>query len=245
MMKLFSRPKLDTTVYKLLYADMHSHLIPGIDDGSPDMKTSLELIRGLMDLGYKKLITTPHIMWDMYQNRREVILQKLEELQKAVEEEKLDVEISAGAEYFLDDHVRELLSSKQPILTIGDNLVLVELSMASAPVDYKELLFELQLQGYQPVIAHPERYIYMEFKRDFFTELKDAGYYFQANILSFANYYGRSVMETANYLAKKEFYDFVGTDLHNSKYLEALHNPSLIPPLKRLLDSGKIKNAQL
>ena len=244
MLKLFAKHKSESIVYSLLNADMHSHLIPGIDDGSPDLETSLQLISGMCELGYKKLITTPHIMWDMYKNSRDIILKKLEELQLAVIEKGLDVEIKAAAEYFLDDHVSGLLKTKQPLLTMGDNLVLVEFSLASQPFDYKEVLFELQLLGYQPVIAHPERYIYGN-NREFYTELKDAGYYFQANILSFGNFYGRNVMDQANYLAKKEYYDFAGTDLHNFKHLEALHHPSITTPLKRLLETGKIRNNQL
>jgi protein-tyrosine phosphatase len=244
MLKLFAKHKMESTVYGLLNADMHSHLIPGIDDGSPDIETSLHLIRGMCDLGYKKLITTPHIMWDMYKNSRDIILSKVEELQQAVTQQGIDVEIKAAAEYFLDDHVSGLLKTKQPLLTIAENLVLVEFSLASQPLDYKEVLFELQLLGYQPVIAHPERYIYGN-NREFYIELKDAGYYFQANILSFGNFYGRAVMDQANYLAKKEYYDFAGTDLHNFRHLEALHSPSITTPLKRLFDSGKIRNNQL
>ena len=244
MLKLFTKHKSESTVYSLLNADMHSHLIPGIDDGSPDIETSVQLISGMCELGYKKIITTPHIMWDMYKNSREIILEKVEELQKAVTQKGLDVEIIAAAEYFLDDHVSGLLKTKQPLLTIGDNLVLVEFSLASQSFDYKDVLFELQLLGYQPVIAHPERYIYGN-NKNFYAELKDAGYYFQLNILSFGNHYGRSVLEFANYLAKKEYYDFAGTDLHNFNHLEALHNPSITGPLKRLLDTGKIRNSQL
>ena len=244
MLKLFAKHKSESSVYSLLNADMHSHLIPGIDDGSPDMETSLQLISGMCDLGYKKIITTPHIMWDMYKNSRDIILKKVEELQQEVTQKGLDVEIKAAAEYFLDDHVSGLLKTKQPLLTIGDNMVLVEFSLASQPFDYKELLFELQLLGYQPVIAHPERYIYGN-NKEFYTELKDAGYYFQVNILSFGNHYGRSVLDQAHYLAKKEYYDFAGTDLHNFKHLEALHNPSITVPLKRLLETGNIRNNQL
>ncbi len=98
----------DVSLFSVLKADMHSHLIPGIDDGSPDMETSLQLIRGLVSLGYKKLITTPHIMWDMYQNSHENILQKLSQLQSTVKEAGIEVEMRAGAEYFLDEHVTDL-----------------------------------------------------------------------------------------------------------------------------------------
>jgi tyrosine-protein phosphatase YwqE len=231
--------------YSLLNADIHSHLLPGIDDGSPDMETSLKLIKGMKDLGFKKLITTPHIMWDMYKNTRDIILQKLEEVKAKLKEEQVDIEIHAAAEYFIDDHVEELLNQKDPLLSFGNKMVLVEFSMASPPFDLKEVLFEMQIQGYQPVIAHPERYIYLEHNKNFYDELKDAGYFFQLNILSLSNLYGNSVMELARYLAKKQYYELIGTDLHHFRHLDALKNLPFSSALQRILETGKILNSTL
>jgi len=184
--------------YGILNADIHSHLLPGIDDGSQDMETSLQLIKGMRDLGFKKLITTPHIMWDMYKNTRSIIEEKLEEVKTRLREEGIDVTLEAAAEYFIDDHLAELLKQREPLLTFGNNLVLVEFSMASETFDLKEILFEMQIQGYQPVIAHPERYIYLEKNKNFYNKLKDAGYFFQLNILSLNGYYGSTAMELAH-----------------------------------------------
>src|SRR4030095_6652575 len=154
MFGLFSKSKSSKIKvdFSVLKADMHSHLIPGIDDGSPDIETSLQLIRGMMELGYKKLITTPHVMWDMYRNSRQIILDGIEKVQAAIKAEGLDVEINAAAEYFLDEHVEELVKNKEPLLTISGNMVLVEFSMAHPPMNLKDILFELQMSGYQPVI---------------------------------------------------------------------------------------------
>lgn len=232
-------------VFSMIGTDIHSHLIPGIDDGCPDMGNSLEMARGLSQLGFKKIITTPHIMWDMYKNTREDILEKVKVLQEAVSAEGIELEIEAAAEYFLDDYVAGLLTRRESLLTISDNLVLVEFSLASLPLDLKDTLFELQLQGYQPVIAHPERYIYSTHQKEFFRELKDAGYLFQLNILSLIGFYGKQPMEQANYLARHEYYELVGTDLHNARHLQALRDPAITNPLKKLLDSGKIRNAEL
>ena len=123
--------------------DMHSHLIPGVDDGAKDMETSLDLIRGMQELGYSKIITTPHILWDMYKNTREIIVEKLELLRTAVKEAGIDVEINAAAEYFLDDHVEELLKEKKPLLTIHKNWVLSEFSLAYPSHSLKSILFEM------------------------------------------------------------------------------------------------------
>jgi tyrosine-protein phosphatase YwqE len=247
MFKLFSKskPAIEKENFSRLKTDLHSHLLPGIDDGSPDIATSLLLIRGMMDLGYTKLITTPHIMWDMYKNSRSMVLEKLDVLQKAVKEAGLDIEIQAAAEYFLDDYVEGLVKNNEPLLTVGEKMVLVEFSMAHPSMSLKDILFDMQMQGYQPIIAHPERYIYLEHAKDFYEELKDIGCLFQLNILSLGNYYGKSVNELAHYLIKKGFYDLVGSDLHHVRHLEAMHSPALVAPLKKLLDTGKIRNELL
>lgn len=245
MFKLFSKPSQSKPDYSMIGVDMHSHLLPGIDDGSPDIETSLKLIRGMMELGFTKFITTPHIMWDMYRNDRDIILAKLELVREAVQKEGLAVEINAAAEYFLDDHVAGLVKNNEPLLTVSGNLVLTEFSMAYPSHSLKDVLFDMQMQGYQPIIAHPERYIYLEQNKEFYEELKDIGCLFQLNILSLAGYYGKTVQELAQYLLKKGQYDLVGTDLHSFRHLDALQNPSLSAPLQKLMDSGKIKNKGL
>lgn len=228
-----------------LGADMHSHLIPGIDDGAENIQASLELLKGLADLGYKKIITTPHIMQDMYPNTHQDILQRFDMLKNAIAEAGIDIELRVAAEYFLDNNLEQLLEKKEPLLTIADNIVLVEFSLASYPFDLKEILFEMQLQNYQPLIAHPERYLYPEQGRDFFDELRAAGYLMQLNILSLTGVYGKEVQKQAQYLVGKQYYDYAGTDLHNLRHLDALYNPSLKSPLRKLLDKGLIRNPEL
>ncbi|MDP4261679.1 MAG: CpsB/CapC family capsule biosynthesis tyrosine phosphatase [Bacteroidota bacterium] len=247
MLKLFSRskPKGQPFDFSLLNADMHSHLLPGIDDGAEDMENSLELIKGMRELGYKKLITTPHVMWDMYKNSPEIIREKLALVQGAVKNAGIDVEIKAAAEYFLDEHVEELLRNKEPLLTIKDNMVLTEFSMAFPSMNIKDILFEMQMQGYQTIIAHPERYVYLERNKDFYTELKDTGCYFQLNLLSLSGHYGRSVVDLAHYLLKNGFYNIVGTDLHHLGHLEGLQRFEMPPQLRKLLDEGQLLNPEL
>jgi len=244
-MKLWGKKESGAFDFGLLGVDMHSHLLPGIDDGSPDLQTSVQLITGLRQLGFKKLITTPHIMQDMYPNTRDIILRQHEILKKHLDAEGIDIEIETAAEYFLDDNLKKLLAFKEPLLTIGDNLILVEFSMASEPLDFRELLFEMQMQNYQPVIAHPERYIYHERNKEFFEDLKIAGYLFQLNIMSLAGAYGRSVNELARYFIRHQYYELAGTDLHSPQQLHHLQNPSIAHGLKELLDSGKLMNPGL
>lgn len=225
-----------------LNADMHSHLVPGIDDGAQDLETSLQLIRGLAGYGYKKLITTPHVLWEMYPNTSEKILNGIEEVKKAAAEEGINVELAAAAEYYADDHLESELKNKVPLLPISKNMVLIEFSMVLAQMDIQQILFEVQLQGYQPIIAHPERYIYLQQRKSFYDELKDSGCLFQMNLLSLTGYYGKGVQELAEYLIKKEYYNLCGTDLHNERHLHFLQKLSSSSQLEKLKDSGKIQN---
>lgn len=225
-----------------LKTDIHSHLVPGIDDGAQDLESALELIRGLQALGFQKIITTPHILWEVYPNTPEKIHAGRKLLEEKLQLENRKVTLGAAAEYFIDEHFEELLRTKQPLLAIKDNLVLVEFSMVTAPMDLKEVLFEMQLQGYQPLIAHPERYIYLKDRKSFFDELKDSGCQFQLNLLSLAPFYGTSVQELAAYLIKKEYYDYAGTDLHNIRQLAELQRIGGSPLYQRLKDSGQIRN---
>ena len=248
MFKLFSKSKNSgegKPDFSLLKTDMHSHLLPGIDDGSPDLETSISLIKGMAEIGFSKFITTPHIMWEMYKNTPEIIAEKLEMVRAALKEAGIDVEINAAAEYFLDDHVEGLLKRNEKLLTISGNKVLAEFSLASAPHGLKDILFEMQMQGYQPVIAHPERYIYLGVNKAFYEELKDIGCLFQLNVLSLTGYYGKSVQELALHLIKKGYYDLVGTDLHHIRHLNELHSASAIQAVQKLIESGKILNDTL
>lgn len=242
--KLFGKKRLESNPIDLswLETDMHAHLLPGIDDGSPDVAASIELIEGLMALGYKKFIATPHVLWDLYPNTTETITGALGELKAGLAEKGLDVEISASAEYYIDEHFVQELNNKVPLLTLKDNLVLVEFSMLTAPMDLQEVLFEMQMQNYQPIIAHPERYIYLQQKKSFYDDLRNAGCQFQLNLLSLTGYYGRGVKDLAEYLLKKGFYTYAGTDLHGVKHLSQLPILAQSSLYAELRDSGLIKN---
>ncbi|MDQ3846480.1 MAG: hypothetical protein M3342_21085 [Bacteroidota bacterium] len=241
-MFFWKKKPTETLDLSWLHADMHSHLLPGIDDGADDMATSLQMITGLQKLGLKKLITTPHILGEIYPNTKEGIREKAHELKGVLAAENINMEVYAAAEYYIDGYFEYELKRKTPLLTLKDNLVLVEISMITAPLDLQKVLFELQLQNYQPVIAHPERYIYLRSRKEFFDELKNIGCYFQLNLLSLTGHYGASVQELAEYLLKMDYYDYAGTDLHNPKQLTALQSLSKSPAYARLKDSAQIKN---
>ncbi len=246
MFSIFKRKSAVNVDLSALVTDMHSHLLPGIDDGSPDDATSLTLIKGLEALGYRHFITTPHIMWDVHKNDVASISNAHKQLQQSLQQERKSTSIKAAAEYFLDDHFDALLAQDAPLLTIKDNLVLVEFSFIAPPRNIKETLFELQIKGYKPILAHPERYNYLVFNKGMYDELKEAGCYFQLNLLSLTGYYGKPTSDLAHYLIKKKYIDLLGTDLHHERHLDALRSSSsLMSGVKFLLDSGSILNASL
>ena len=244
MFSIFKKKVYPKTDLSALGCDMHSHLLPGIDDGSPDTETSAKLIEGLVNLGYKKLITTPHIMWDLYRNDASSISSAHRTLEQAPE--KLPVPLHAAAEYFLDDNFDRILADNTPLLTLKGNWVLVEFSFVTVPVNLKQTLFNLQINGYQPVLAHPERYLYFGEDKKKYEELHDAGYYFQVNLLSLTGYYGRGPQELAEHLIRKKYIDLLGTDLHHTRHLQALQSSfQLNDHVNFLLDTGNILNSTL
>lgn len=231
--------------YSVLAVDMHSHLVPGIDDGSPDMDTSISYIRSMAALGYKKIISTPHIMWDLYKNTPSIINEGAERVRQRLLEEGIDIQFHAAAEYFLDEHFDVILQQEAPMLTLKDNLLLFEFSFMSQPMDLKEKVFAIQMRGYQPVMAHPERYPYFIQKKNVLHDLREAGCLLQTNILSLKGYYGKPIMEQAQYLLKNQMIDFIGTDLHNEKHLHLLHDATLSQKVNEVVRSHSIINPTL
>ncbi|HEY8894184.1 MAG TPA: CpsB/CapC family capsule biosynthesis tyrosine phosphatase [Niastella sp.] len=247
MFSIFNKKKRARLDLSGLVADMHSHLLPGIDDGSPDTETSLQLINGLQELGYRKFITTPHILWDMYKNDANTIDAAYQELQEAAQQQNnAAVPIKAAAEYFLDEHFDELLENNVPLLTLHRNWVLVEFSFVTTPLNFKDKLFNMQMKGYQPVLAHPERYLYFMSDRKWYDELKEAGCLFQLNILSLTGYYGKASLQLAQYLIGKRYINLLGTDCHHFRHLNTLRNAhNIMEPVSSLLDSGQLLNPSL
>jgi tyrosine-protein phosphatase YwqE len=207
--------------YRDLKTDMHSHLLPGIDDGAPTLEESLSLIRQLKALGYQKLVTTPHIYTEFYPNTSAIIQEKLALVRQACAAEGIDITIDAAAEYFMDDHFAQLLE-KGDLLPLWDNLVLVEMSFMGAPPQLEQYLFRLQTKGFVPVLAHPERYGFMHHDLRQYERLKDLGCKFQLNLLSLTGYYEKNVVQTAEKLLHKGWIDFLGTDLHHQRHMDHL-----------------------
>jgi protein-tyrosine phosphatase len=247
LFSIFKKRTPDRTgIFRALRCDVHSHLIPGIDDGAGDMDGSLRLIRGMLALGYERIITTPHVNSSVFPNTPESIRAGETSVVKRLREEGIAVEFRAAAEYLMDDGFVRLLSEDEPLLTLKDNLVLVELSFAVPAINLRDILFQLQLKGYQPVLAHPERYLYFGANKGWYDQIRDAGCLFQMNLLSIIGYYGKESRQLAEYLLKKKYVDFLGSDLHHEQHLRALGSSGrLLEIVDRLLETGLIRNPQL
>jgi protein-tyrosine phosphatase len=181
-----------------LVADMHSHLIPGIDDGVKTLDESIRVIDQLLALGYKKLVTTPHIMTDYYGNTFESITAAYENFMPAFRERGYTVPVECAAEYYLDDNVFALVTMKKKLLTFGENYFLFETNVVSEPLNLKEFIFAVTLQGYKPILAHPERYQYMSLEKA--EDIRNRGVLLQINMLSLIGYYGPVIQRLAEKL---------------------------------------------
>lgn len=215
------RGRVKEADFSSIRTDMHSHLLPGIDDGAKTLEDSIEMIRGLKNLGYEKLITTPHVYQEFYPNTPDSIKRALEPVLRRIEKEGIEIELEAAAEYFLDEHFAQLLKEDR-LLTFGDRYVLVEISFYFETPNLRQYIFELCSKGYQPILAHPERYLYYEKMIERYAELKEWGCLLQMNLLSLTGHYGKPVQQLAQRLLKEDLIDLVGTDMHRIAHLETL-----------------------
>ncbi len=224
--------------------DIHSHVVPAIDDGSPDIETSLKLCRGLMELGFSGAIATPHIISDIYPNTEISIAQSFHLLNDKLQENKVHFPLRYAAEYLLDETVHSKIQRGGKLLCVDGNEVLIEFSYAEEPENITELTFPLQLQNHSLILAHPERYRYWHGDFAKYRWLKELDLKFQVNALSLTDYYGTKVKEMANELLTKGLVDYIGTDLHHEKHLHALTKHFGKSGISQLVTKYKLKNAK-
>lgn len=202
------------------HTDMHSHLIPGIDDGVDTWEESLTIIRKMNTLGVNKIITTPHIIHDYYPNTPKLIRSKVQQLNELLVKEDVAVTVEAGAEYYIDEYFTQSVGNNEPLLSFGDNYILVETAFMNKPIHLEGVLFDLQSKGYRPVLAHPERYAYFQQDYELMSPLLDRGILLQVNINSMIGYYSKAAQNLAEFLIKTQSVHFLGSDVHNLKHLD-------------------------
>lgn len=225
MFSLFKKnPKSPSADWSFVNADMHSHILPGIDDGAQTIEDSLNLIEVMYHHGYRKMIATPHSSEDIYPNSNETIIRQRDAVRLAVQEKGIDMEIEAAAEYMIDERFVKMVESGDQVLTIHEQKVLVEMSYLLESPYLHNGLFALQTHGYQPILAHPERYNFYHNHLEKYDELKEKGCLFQLNLIAFSGYYGKNVKKTASYLFEKGMYDYCGSDIHHLRHTSALNS---------------------
>lgn len=201
------------------FVDIHSHLIYGIDDGAKTIEDTKYIISSMQDLGFEQAIATPHTTPLVWENTREGILDQYQSVQKQLPQETKAIELRVASEYLMDESLLPHIENKE-LLTLKGDYVLVEMSYMNPPIQLMDILFQLKSNGYDIVLAHPERYNFYHQNTAMYKKLKKAGCLFQMNLLSVTGYYGKHVLEAANYLLQHGLIDFVGSDIHHEKHIK-------------------------
>ena len=225
----------------LVETDIHSHILPGIDDGAKNVDDSITLIKEMNKLGYKKFIATPHISQIQFPNDKSSITKSYELLNKELSKQNIDVDISFSAEYMIDDGFLSLLKNKD-ILTFGDNYLLFEFSYIYKPLNMWEIIYEIQDAGYTPVLAHPERYLFFHNDFEIYKELKEREVLFQSNLNSIVGYYSKDIKDIAIRLINNSLIDFIGSDVHHTKHIKALERVIKSRYYKKIFDKNYVLN---
>jgi protein-tyrosine phosphatase len=227
MFSLFkSKPKLAELIPDG-YIDIHSHILPGIDDGAENVSQTIKLLEGLQKIGFSKCIATPHTLPEIWENTSTGIKETFHSTKQILEEPQKTILCHAASEYMINEAFLERLQTES-LLTLKDNMVLIEMSYLNPPLALKEIIFEIQLKGYQPLLAHPERYLFYHQNKKMYDTLKELEVKFQLNLLSTVGYYGSSVATAADFLLKENYIDFVGSDVHHMKHVGAFDNKIII-----------------
>jgi protein-tyrosine phosphatase len=238
-----SNVKKDITFnYDSIMVDLHSHVLPGIDDGAQTVEESVALVKKMMELGIKKIIATPHIMADFYRNNSKTIGDALAILKAELKNQQIDIDISAAAEHYFDETF-ETRIDKNELMIIGDNHVLFEFPFISIPPNYIQVVQKLIDLKYRPILAHPERYPYMTLEQ--YKTLHDWGCDFQLNTISLTGYYGKEVKATAESLIDNCLIDFISSDMHHLKHATAFKDALRTSYVEKLLFDYPLKNIML
>ncbi len=225
-----------------LKVDFHSHLLPNLDDGVENFEQSISILKDFQDLGYKKVIITPHVMSDFYKNSMEDIQNQFIQLEELVKANSINIELDYSAEYYLDEHFYELYE-KGEIRTFGNKYFLFELSYFNEPSGVQEFIFRAKNDGYTPIMAHPERYPYWTGNIELFQELKGSGCELQLNINSLSGHYGEGALKMAELLIENQLADYLCSDCHIPTHIHSMEKVKLKKHLNEmLLNTSMIKN---
>lgn len=201
---------------------MHNHILPGIDDGAKNVAESIALIKGFADFGVTNFIATPHIMHNYYPNTPDSILKSLAELQEGLDNENLnDIKISAAAEHMIDANFETLLAAGET-MPMNQKYLLIEMSYLQSSINFGSSTKKIAEHRFFPILAHPERYVFLHTKLGKHKKYKKKGMLYQMNMLSLSEFYGKEVQKMTMRLLDENMYDFIGSDVHNLRQLNYL-----------------------
>ena len=242
---LFKKKSEARPIFAALGTDMHCHLVPQVDDGSKCIEESIDCLNTLKAVGYNKVIITPHFQHPRFPNKEDDIVRRYEEVKRAAREAGVEIEIAGiGGEYRIDSGFKQRLEEPR-FLKVADKYVLVEFSLHQQMMGCDEMIFDMQMKGYEVILAHPERYPYLNVHGERMEQLKNQGVYFQVNVLSLGGFYGEEAKKRAQQLIEKGWVEFLGTDTHNSLYARALVDLSNNRKVERFLEKYEFMNKTL
>jgi Capsular polysaccharide biosynthesis protein len=230
---------------RYLRADIHSHILPGVDDGAADVASSLQLLQGMHTLGFETVIGTPHVMVDLHRNNQQTIQNAFAKLKAATSGHGRLPTLYYAAEHMLDEGFAALLAENRIIPYGNSSYVLVETPYLHRPLNLEHLSFQLATAGYKPILAHPERYHYLFNKPDEYEKLKELGFAFQLNALSLRGYYGKPEKEAAQWLVDQALVDYIATDVHHDRHMKHLKNYVIPQKVADQLENLTIHNEEL
>lgn len=241
MFNFFNKKNTDNLVMPMK-VDIHCHVLPGVDDGSPDIESSLKLVERMAGLGLTRIIASPHVTQDTFENTPETLDNALVSLQNAIKETGLNIDLDRSAEYRIDEFsISQIESGIAKILP--KDYILVENSFIQEPWELDKFLFNLKIKGMKPILAHPERYGYYHndrFAR--YKQLHDTGTMFQVNLLSLAGAYGKKEKTVANELVNRGYVDFIGTDIHRNIHIDIIEDFLLSREYRKIREKLSIGN---
>lgn len=195
--------------------DIHSHILFGVDDGCNSIQDSVDIIKKMKKIGFDKIVLTPHyIKGSNYVCDNNTKKLRLNLINKLLKENQIDVELILGNEVYINDEIDELIMSKQIFTINKSRYILIELPLYNKINNVEDIIYELKLKGYIPIIAHPERYLYFQKNRDELKKLYESGVYFQCNYGSIVGQYGKDATNLLIYLLQHNMVSFMGTDVH-------------------------------
>lgn len=236
-------PKREVTFnYNSIAVDMHSHVLPGIDDGAQNVEESVFLVKRMIEVGITKIIATPHVMIDFYRNTPETINAALNLLQDELKAQGIDITVEAGAEHYFDETFEPRIDQGK-LMSFNNNYVLYEYSFINEPPNWFEAMQKMLAGGYKPILAHPERYPYLS--TDTMSMMRGWGCNMQMNTISLTGYYGKDTKRRAEEMVDLHLVDFISSDMHNPRHADALRDALGTTYLEKLLFDYPLKNIML